>query len=139
LLPSPPAAQNCDDSAFCKRLRGTTGGEAYVLLPESVQVDGARVTATVQNTENANGTFYLVLTAYGDTLRLFVNEAPEKGRWQVPDVLLPGLEGRQQVSVHLQTAAVPSGSGVHSLDVERLAAMLAEVGAVRHTVTTVVG
>lgn len=88
--------KNCDDSAFCKRLRGTTGGEAYVLLPESVQVDGARVTATVQNTENANGTFYLVLTAYGDTLRLFVNESPEKGRWQVPDVLLPGLEGRQQ-------------------------------------------
>lgn len=68
-----------------------------MLLPDSVKVEGARVTATVQNTQNANGTFSLVLTAYGDTLRLFIDEAPEKGRWQVPDVLLPGLEQREQV------------------------------------------
>ncbi|EFN52006.1 hypothetical protein CHLNCDRAFT_139544, partial [Chlorella variabilis] len=87
--------KKCEDAAFCKRLRGNTS-EAFVLLPDSVKVEGARVTATVQNTQNANGTFSLVLTAYGDTLRLFIDEAPEKGRWQVPDVLLPGLEQREQ-------------------------------------------
>lgn len=88
--------QKCEESAFCTRLRGNTS-DAFVLLPETVAVDGPRVTATVQNVQDTNGTFYLVLTAYGDTLRLFVNEAAEKGRWEVPDVLLPGLEQREQV------------------------------------------
>jgi len=91
-------AQKCQDAAFCTRLRGNTS-EDFVIVPESVAVDGARVTATVSNKANPNGTFYLTLTAYGDTLRLFIDEAPEKGRFQVPDVLLPGLEAREQVGV----------------------------------------
>lgn len=66
-------------------------------MSESVKVEGPRLTADVRNTANANGTFTLALTAYGDTLRLFVDEHPAKGRFQVPDVLVPGLEARQQV------------------------------------------
>ncbi len=88
--------QKCADAAFCTRLRGNTS-EAFAIVSESVAVEGARVTATVKNTEDANGTFSLVLTGYGDTLRLFVDESPNKGRFQVPDVLLPGLEQREQV------------------------------------------
>ena len=95
-LRRPPCLQKCADSAFCTRLRGSTS-EAFVIAPESVAVAGARATATVRNTQDANGTFSLVLTAYGDTLRLFIDEAPEKGRFQVPDVLVPGLEQREQV------------------------------------------
>lgn len=91
-----PRPQNCADSAFCMRLRGNTS-EAFVIVSESVKVEGPRVTATVANTEDANATFSLVLTAYGDTLRLWINEAPEKGRFEVPDVLVPGLEQREQV------------------------------------------
>lgn len=67
-------------------------------MPETVQVDGAKVTATVAHAADANATFRLVLTSYGDTLRLFIDEPAEKGRFQVPDVLVPGLEAREQVS-----------------------------------------
>lgn len=94
--PPPPCPQKCADSAFCTRLRGNTS-EAFVIVSESVKVEGPRLTADVRNTANANGTFALALTAYGDTLRLFVDEQPDKGRFQVPDVLVPGLEARQQV------------------------------------------
>lgn len=95
LLP-PLLPQKCADSAFCMRLRNVTS-ETFVVLPESVAVEGARVTATVANSADANGTFRLVLTAYGNTLRLFIDEGADKGRFQVPDVLLPGLEAREQV------------------------------------------
>lgn len=67
--------------------------------PQSIKVEGPRVTAAVRNTANANGTFSLTLTAYGDTLRLFVDEEPGRGRFRVPDVLVPGLEEREQVRV----------------------------------------
>ncbi|KAL4422944.1 hypothetical protein ABPG75_009141 [Micractinium tetrahymenae] len=87
--------KNCQDSAFCTRLRGNTS-EAFSILPDSVAVEGARVTATVVNADNANATFRLVLTSYGNTLRLFIDEPAEKGRFQVPDVLVPGLEAREQ-------------------------------------------
>lgn len=87
--------KNCADSAFCTRLRGNTS-EAFEVVKESVAVEGPRLTATVANTADAYGTFRLVLTRYGDTLRLFIDEAAEKGRFQVPDVLVPGLETREQ-------------------------------------------
>lgn len=92
-----PCLQKCADSAFCTRLRGNTSA-AFVVDAQSVAVAGPRVTASLRNTADANGTFALTLTAYSDrTLRLFVDEAPSKGRFQVPDVLLPGLEEREQV------------------------------------------
>jgi hypothetical protein len=103
--------QNCADSAFCTRLRGNAS-EAFVIVSESVKVEGPRVTATVANTQDANATFFLVLTAYGDTLRLWINEAPEKGRFEVPDVLLPGLEQREQV--RCKQAAARQGQGERS-------------------------
>lgn len=97
VLPGPfRHLQNCQDSAFCTRLRGNTS-EAFSILPESVAVEGARLTATVVSADDANATFRLVLTSYGDTLRLFIDEPAEKGRFQVPDVLVPGLEAREQV------------------------------------------
>ena len=68
-----------------------------MIAADSVAVAGARVTATVSNKEDANGTFSLVLTAYDGILRLYINEAPEKKRFEVPDVLIPGLEQREQV------------------------------------------
>ena len=93
----PARLQNCADSAFCNRLRGNTS-EAFVIVSESVKVEGGRLTAAVANTQNANASFALVLTTYSDgTLRLYINEAPEKGRFEVPDVLVPGLEQREQV------------------------------------------
>lgn len=88
--------QNCQDSAFCTRLRGNTN-EAFYILPDSVAVEGARLTATVVNADSANATFRLAFTSYGNTLRLFIDEPAEKGRFRVPDVLLPGLESREQV------------------------------------------
>ena len=69
-----------------------------MIVSESVKVEGGRLTAAVANTQNANASFALVLTTYSDgTLRLYINEAPEKGRFEVPDVLVPGLEQREQV------------------------------------------
>ena len=76
--------------------------------PASVAVAGPRVTAALRNTADANGTFALTLTAYSDgTLRLFVDEAPSRGRFQVPDVLVPGLEAREQVRVAPVRAGLP--------------------------------
>lgn len=99
LAPSSPSLQKCEDSAFCTRMRNATS-DAFVIEPNLVKVAGAVVTAAVRNTADANGTFSLALTAYTDgTVRLFIDETPGKApRWQVPDVLVPGLEARQQVS-----------------------------------------
>lgn len=127
LLPSPSLQQKCADSAFCTRLRGNTS-EAFVIVPESVQVQGPRVTASVRNTADANGTFALVLTAYGDTLRLFVNEEPDKGRFQVPDVLVPGLEQREQVRGRAGAAC----AGAVALTAGRLDKRTAPLTALRH-------
>ncbi len=84
-----------------------------MIVSESVKVEGPRLTADVRNMANANGTFSLALTAYGDTLRLFVNEHPDKGRFQVPDVLVPGLEARQQVRLLGGRGRLCAGGQVH--------------------------
>lgn len=104
--------QKCKDSGFCQRLRGVNGTDAFAIRPESVELAGGAVHATVINKENVNGTFVLSLTAYEGIVRLHINEAsllpaaehvyekhadPAKRRYEVPDVLLPGLEKSQQV------------------------------------------
>lgn len=98
-LPGIPSAplQKCKDSGFCTRLRGVNATDAFAVRPETVAAAGAAVTATVVNKNDANGTFFLTLTAYKDVVRLHINEAPSKGRYQVPDVLLPGVEAGKQV------------------------------------------
>ena len=102
--PCPP--QLCKDSAFCTRLRGNST-DAFAVDPSSVRVVGGRVHATITNRLEPGAAFELVLTTYGDTLRLHINEAgaPGEQRFQVPDVLLPGLDDRLQVSLADTSAA----------------------------------
>lgn len=60
-------------------------------------VAGAALSAGVVNTADPNGTFLLTLTAYAGVVRLHLNErAPDAARFEVPDVLLPGLGGLEE-------------------------------------------
>jgi alpha 1,3-glucosidase len=88
--------QKCKNAAFCERLRGTHS-DYFVVDPQSVKVQGSRVTATVVNNQDSNGTFSLALTAYQGIVRLHIDEVIPKGRYEVKDVLLPGLDAREQV------------------------------------------
>eukprot|EP00208_Stichococcus_sp_RCC1054_P007303 CAMPEP_0206145352 /NCGR_PEP_ID=MMETSP1473-20131121/27104_1 /ASSEMBLY_ACC=CAM_ASM_001109 /TAXON_ID=1461547 /ORGANISM="Stichococcus sp, Strain RCC1054" /LENGTH=887 /DNA_ID=CAMNT_0053541521 /DNA_START=68 /DNA_END=2731 /DNA_ORIENTATION=- len=92
--------KKCTDSAFCKRLRGQKG-EVYEVQPSSVKIDGSQLTASLVNEAN-QATFQLALTAYKGTVRLNVNEAPDKNRFQVPSVLQPTLP-KQEVAWGKQT------------------------------------
>jgi hypothetical protein len=72
--------QKCADSAFCKRLRGQKG-DVYALKPESISVDGSKLRASVMNAAN-KAEFNLELTAYKGIIRLHIDEAATKSRFQ---------------------------------------------------------
>ena len=86
--------QKCTDAAFCNRLLGTKD-EGYIVDPASVSVTGAKLSAKVLNKNNPDVSLTLTLTAYGNFLRMHVNEDASKGRFEVPGVLqkeLPQIE-----------------------------------------------
>lgn len=82
--------KKCADSAFCKRLRGQKG-DVYALKPESISVDGSKLRASVMNAAN-KAEFNLELTAYKGIIRLHIDEAATKSRFQVPSVVQPRLK-----------------------------------------------
>ncbi|KAK9835160.1 hypothetical protein WJX81_002172 [Elliptochloris bilobata] len=87
--------KRCSDSAFCTRLRGSSG-EAYAVLPNSVAVAGSQISAQVKH-EASGALFQLAITAYEGTVRLTVDEAdPSVGRFHVPEVLLPELPQQER-------------------------------------------
>ena len=88
--------QKCADSGFCERLRGKQG-DSYSVDPKSIKIDGAVATARVQH--DASGTAYdLQLTNYNGILRMHIDEAASKHRFQVPWVLQSELPDSSQVS-----------------------------------------
>jgi alpha 1,3-glucosidase len=90
--PIPLPLQNCQDSAFCTRLRGNTS-DAFVVDPATLKVSGQHVYAKVLSKAHPEAAFDLLLNAMDGMVRLYINEPAAKAtRYQVPDVLLPGVE-----------------------------------------------
>ncbi len=87
--------QKCADSGFCQRLRGKQG-DTYAVDPKSIALHGAVATAKVQHEENG-ALFDLQLTNYDGILRLHIDEAASKHRFQVPWVLQSALPDSSQV------------------------------------------
>ncbi|KAK9857969.1 hypothetical protein WJX84_003134 [Apatococcus fuscideae] len=86
--------KKCADSGFCERLRGKQG-DSYSADPKSIQLNGAVVTAKVQH--DASGAAYdLQLTNYNGILRMHIDEAASKHRFQVPWVLQSELPDSSQ-------------------------------------------
>jgi hypothetical protein len=86
-------AQKCKDASFCARNRGQKGTK-YSVVPDSIKVDGATLSAVLQK-DGGQQQFNLTLKAYGPVMRLLVDELPSQGRYQVPDILMPGVEQQQ--------------------------------------------
>ncbi|WPT16627.1 Putative glucan 1,3-alpha-glucosidase [Picochlorum sp. SENEW3] len=87
--------KTCDTAAFCKRLRGTKGGDSYYVDPSSVSVRDDRLQATVLNRKDENATFLLTISTFdGPVVRFHMTEknAVHGDRYEVPDVVLPSLE-----------------------------------------------
>ena len=86
--------QTCDNSAFCKRLRGSQSS-AWSISPDSVAVKGSAVHATLVN-QDIQQTLDLTLTAYDGIARLHINEAKDSGklRFQVPHALQPNVDSK---------------------------------------------
>lgn len=104
--------QKCETNGFCKRNRGVKGTK-YSVDPASVKVDGAELTAVLIDSEPQEPVkFNLTLRAYGPVLRLIVDEQPSEhpGRYQIPDILMPGLEQRLTAWKGQSTAHTWTGS-----------------------------
>lgn len=104
--------KKCETNGFCKRNRGVKGTK-YSVDPASVKVDGAELTAVLINSEPQEPVkFNLTLRAYGPVLRLIVDEQPSEhpGRYQIPDILMPGLEQRLTAWKGQSTAHTWTGS-----------------------------
>lgn len=87
--------QKCADQGFCQRLRGQPG-DTYSVVPKSIELHGAVATATVKHDES--GTAYdLRLTNYNGILRMHMDEAASKHRFEVPWVLQSELPDSSQV------------------------------------------
>ena len=104
--------QKCADSGFCERLRGKQG-DVYSVDAKSVAINGAVVTAKVQH--DASGAAYdLQLTNHNGILRMHIDEAASKHRFQVPWVLQSELPDSNQVS-----RAFPSFAACHLVNIIR--------------------
>ncbi|KAF6258577.1 glycosyl hydrolases family 31-domain-containing protein [Scenedesmus sp. NREL 46B-D3] len=105
--------KKCETSSFCSRNRGVKGTK-FSVDPASVNVDGAELSAVLINSQPQEPVkFNLTMRAYGSVLRLIVDEQPSEhpGRYQIPDILMPGLEQRLtawkgQATAHTWTGGV---------------------------------
>jgi hypothetical protein len=98
--------QKCADADFCRRNRGVTGTR-YAVDPASVRTDGGALSAWLRNEEAPAAAFWLQLLSYSDgTLRLLIDEQGA-GRYQVPDILEAGVEGRRRA----WASATPTAGG----------------------------
>ena len=97
---SSPLQATCAEVGFCARLRAAPPSDAFYVDPGSVQLDGPALTARLRSRQDAGVALRLTLTALTATLRLHIDEeaSPVGRRYQVPDVLLPGLQAAQQVA-----------------------------------------
>jgi alpha 1,3-glucosidase len=87
--------QNCNDAAFCTRLRGNTSA-SFGIDPKTIKVEGSSITAKILNSQEPKGVFDLVVTSYGNIIRMHINEpAAKPARYEVPDVLLPSIQNLQ--------------------------------------------
>ena len=86
--------QKCENSAFCKRLRGVQG-QTYSIAPSSVSIKGSAVHALL-TCEDSKEQLDFQLTAYDGIARLHINEAKDSGkqRFQVPHALLPDVDSK---------------------------------------------
>ncbi|DBA94742.1 TPA: hypothetical protein ACH3X1_002291 [Trebouxia sp. C0004] len=85
--------KKCENSAFCKRLRGVQGQNCSI-SPSSVVVKGSSVHALLQCGDSKEE-LDLTLTAYDGIARLHVSERTSgKQRFQVPHALLPDVDSK---------------------------------------------
>lgn len=82
--------KKCDTANFCQRNRGKVGNK-YIINPETVVVEEDLLQASVVNVQT-HASFILAAGLYGekgDIFRIFIDENPSVGRYQVPDVVMP--------------------------------------------------
>ena len=82
----------CADVAFCNRMRNVQQ-PGYSVQAGSVRFAKDSISATLRNTA-AGKDFSLQLSAYQGILRVRLLE-PGNPRYEVPDVLMPGLQKQQ--------------------------------------------
>lgn len=106
--------QKCTTNGFCNRNRGQKSTK-YSVDPKSVKVEGAELTATLTNSAPQPPVqFNLTIRAYGPVVRVIVDELPSEHhpRYQIPDILMPGVEQRftawadSQATAHTWTGKV---------------------------------
>jgi alpha 1,3-glucosidase len=88
--------KKCAQTSFCSRNRNVQQGANFEIVPASVTLNTATLTATLLN-KQASKHLQLTLTAHADGfVRLLIDESPSVGRYQVPsDILVSGWETRK--------------------------------------------
>lgn len=75
--------QTCAQAGFCNRNRNVAQGQNFEVMPNSVVLNTATLSATLLNAP-ANKHLQLTLTSHADGfVRLHVDESPSVGRYQV--------------------------------------------------------
>lgn len=86
--------KTCEQAHFCKRNRHRAAGSSTLALTSGA-LQGGRFVGTLRDTASEGAEFSVEISSYGpDTIRVRIDEQPSKGRFQVPDVLDPGLAAR---------------------------------------------
>lgn len=114
--------KNCDDAHFCKRQRNRPLGNSSLFLISGEIRDGQFLGKVGTRTAEGIELVLEISAISGNILRFKLNEAPEKGRFQVPDVLEPDLEGSK--------VPLTEGEKKHIVDVNSVPIRLGRYNAV---------
>ncbi|GFR40498.1 hypothetical protein Agub_g1066 [Astrephomene gubernaculifera] len=89
--------KKCAQTSFCSRNRNVPQGANFEIIPASISLNTATLTATLLNKPYGKH-LQLTLTSHADGfVRLMVDESPSVGRYQVPsDILISGWENKKQ-------------------------------------------
>ncbi|GJP38512.1 hypothetical protein CLOM_g1878 [Closterium sp. NIES-68] len=89
--------KTCDKAHFCKRNRNREPGTSTLVLRSGEINPSGKFVGIIRNKAPGKGkvALFLEITAYSDsTVRMKVNEDASRNRFEVPDVLEPGLESK---------------------------------------------
>lgn len=89
--------KKCAETSFCSRNRNVPQGTNFNIVPASIVLNTATLTATLLH-KALDKHFQLTVTSHSDGfVRVMVDESPGVGRYQVPsDVLVSGWETKKQ-------------------------------------------
>ncbi|KXZ56930.1 hypothetical protein GPECTOR_1g839 [Gonium pectorale] len=89
--------KKCAQTSFCSRNRNVQQGANFEIVPASIVLNTATLTATLIN-QPASKHLQLTVASHADGfVRVQVDESPSVGRYQVPtDVLISGWENKKQ-------------------------------------------